>query len=244
MKNTIKSVDSALDLLEAFSQVGDEIDLDSLCSRVNMNKSVVCQLLRSFTKKGYVVQRQRRGDYRLGMTAHKVGQNILSNMKLVSTARPLMEKIRNDCNEDIYLALPCNHDIHLFEQVSSLNVVSVLSLKGRTYPTEACAAGEVVLAFSKEQSPVFREMISVPADRLLEVRQQGFSTDVDRLGDGVASLAVPLLDKSNAAVGSLCAVGPTFRFSDQKIQEGLLTSLVEAGHAVSTRLGYYGYYLT
>jgi DNA-binding IclR family transcriptional regulator len=76
---------------------------------------------------------------------------------------------------------------------------------------------------------------------LARLKQQGYSIDTHRLGEGVVSLAVPLLNAEKVAVSSLCFVGPESRFTEEKIKNSLLPALIDAGHAVSTRLGYYGY---
>lgn len=77
---------------------------------------------------------------------------------------------------------------------------------------------------------------------LVRLKQQGYSTDVHRLGEGVVSLAVPLLNAEKVAVVSLCFVGPESRFTEEKIKNSLLPPLLDAGHATSTQLGYYGYH--
>jgi DNA-binding IclR family transcriptional regulator len=78
---------------------------------------------------------------------------------------------------------------------------------------------------------------------LSTIKQQGYCVDVDCLGADVASLAVPLLDRTKSAIGSLCIVGPAFRFSEEKTRNELLPPLVEAGRTISTRLGYLDYYM-
>jgi IclR family KDG regulon transcriptional repressor len=75
------------------------------------------------------------------------------------------------------------------------------------------------------------------------LKRQGYSIDVPQLGDGVICLAVPLLNAERVAVGSLCFVGPDFRFTDEKIKSKLLRPLIAAGHAISAKLGYFGYHL-
>ena len=118
-----------------------------------------------------------------------------------------------------------------------------MSLKGRRYLLSECAAGDMLLAFDTAPD---EESLCKPSQndaRLEMLKQQGYSTDADRLGDGVVSLAVPLLNAEKLAVGSLCFVGPDFRLTDKKIKSRLLLPLIDAGHAISAKLGYFGYHL-
>ena len=242
--STIKLVDKTLEVLEAFSELNDGINLSSLSEKLNMHKSTVYRLLQVFKQRGYVEQKQKNGKYRLGLAAYRVGQNIVSNMDLLSMARPVMEKLVREHNETVYLALPCGQRALMFENIDSLHPVNVMSLKGRHYPLSECAAGDMLLAFGttpgeENLCPPFQEDA-----RLAMLKQQGYSIDADRLGQGVVSLAVPLLSAEGVVVGSLCFVGPDFRFTDERLKSRLLLPLVDAGHTVSAKLGYFGYHLT
>jgi IclR family KDG regulon transcriptional repressor len=238
---TIKSVDKALEVLEAFSELEGGIKLSCLSEKLKMNKSGVYRLLQVFKNRGYVVQEKKNGEYQLGMAAFMVGQNIVSNMEVLRTAKPVMEKLSRGCNETIYLAFRVDDKALFFENVTSLHSVNVMSLKGNSYSLNECTAGEVLLAFAGAQEEVAGSQPKVSCSETLScVKKHGYSRDADRLGDGVASLSVPLLNDSSMAVASLCVVGPDFRFTDQTINRQLLVPLIDAAHTISARLGYTG----
>lgn len=243
--NTIKSVDKALEVLEAFSEISGGINLSSLSDKLKMNKSRVHRLLHALKQRGYVEQKSKNGKYHLGMTAFMVGQNIVSNMDLLRTAKPAMEELVRDCNETVYLSLRFGQEVLLFDKVDSLHPVNVMSLKGLSYPLTDCAAGEIFQVFDREEDALTDVCTSsVTHTRLETIKQQGYCSDNHRLGDGLSSLAVPLLNASKSVVGSLCFVGPDFRLSDEKVQSNLLIHLIDAGQAISARLGYLGYHLS
>ncbi len=243
MRSTIKSVDKALEVLEAFSELNDGIKLSCLSEKLNMNKSGVYRLLQVFKQRGYVEQKRKNGKYQLGIAAHMVGQNIVSNMELMRTSRPIMAQLVREHNETVYLSLRCGREALLFDNIDSLHPVNVMSLKGRCYPLSECATGDMLLAFSRARGENDLCETFQNDARLEMLKQQGYSTDAHRLGDGVVSLAVPLLNAEKLAVGSLCFVGPDFRFTDEKIKSSLLLPLIDAGHTISAKLGYFGYHL-
>lgn len=241
--STIRSVEKALEVLEAFSGISGGIKLSQLSKKLNMNRSGVYRLLQVFKQRGYVEQKQKNGKYQLGMTAYMVGQNIVSNMEIMRTAGPIMERLVREYNETVYLALPCDENVVFFDSSDSFHPVNVMSLKGRRYSLPECAAGEMLQAFGTAPGG---DDLCTPLQndaRMARLKQRGYSTDENRLGDGVVSLAVPLLNAEKLAVGSLCFVGPGFRFNDEKIKSSRLLSLIDAGHAISAKLGYFGYYL-
>lgn len=236
MSSTIKSVDKALSMLEAFSELDGGINLTRLSEKLGLNKSGVYRLLQVFKQRGYVEQHCRSGKYQLGLSAFRVSHNILSNNQLINIVKPFMEALVNEHNETIYLAINCDDHVLFFDHVDSLNAVNVSSLKGRFYPVETCAAGLVQKAFSATPA-VLEKTISESREIFVQVRQQGYSMDQDQLGQGVASLAVPLFGLGNKVVGSLCFVGPDFRLTIPKIQDQLLGPLLGAGRAISIKLG-------
>ena len=242
--STIKLVDKTLEVLEAFSELNDGINLSCLSEKLNMHKSTVYRLLQVFKQRGYVEQKHKNGKYHLGLAAFMVSQNIVSNMDLLSMARPVMERLVREYNETVYLALPCGQKALMFDNIDSLHPVNVMSLKGRHYPLSECAAGDMLLAFGMAPGEADHCLPFQGDARLAMLKQQGYSIDAHRLGEGVISLAVPLLNAEKLAAGSLCLVGPDFRFTDERIKSGLLLPLIDAGHAISAKLGYFGYHLT
>lgn len=241
--STIKSVDKALEVLEVFSKVSGGIKLSCLSEELNMNKSGVYRLLQVFKQRGYVEQKSKNGKYQLGIAAYMVGQNIVSQMKLTNAVGPVMKRLVLEHNETVYLALRSGQDMLLFDNIDSLHPVNVMSLRGRRYPLSDCAAGDMLLAFDTELDANDLCETSSNAERLAMLKEQGYSSDVHRLGDGVVSLAVPLLNVEKAVVGSLCFVGPDFRLTDEKIKSSLLLPLIDAGHTISAKLGYFGDHL-
>jgi IclR family KDG regulon transcriptional repressor len=231
--STIKSVDKALEVLEAFSSIHDGINLSSLSRDLNMNKSHVFRLMQVFKQRGYVEQKRKNGKYHLGRTSYILGQNIVSNMDLLNTVKPDMEKLVEVCNETAYLALRFGTETLLIDSVECRLPVSVMPLKGRSYPLTDCAAGEMFLAYDVEAN----ESVDSRDAQLAAIKQQGYSADIHRLGDGICSLVVPILDVSKSIVGSLCFVVPECRFMDEKVNGHLLAHLKHTGQFISARLG-------
>jgi DNA-binding IclR family transcriptional regulator len=164
-------------------------------------------------------------------------------MKLSNTVGPIMKRLVREYNETVYLALRCGQDMLLFDNIDSLHPVNVMPLKGRRYPLSGCAAGDMLLAFDTASNENNLCKQSSNDARLVMLKQQGYSIDAHRLGDGVVSLAVPLLNSEKLVVGSLCFVGPDFRLTDEKIKSSLLLPLIDAGHTISAKLGYFGEHL-
>ncbi|WP_027716143.1 IclR family transcriptional regulator [Desulfuromonas sp. TF] len=245
IERQIKSVEYALNVLEVLGEVDGNFRLARLSEKLNMNKSLVYRILTTFERRGYVEKVKSSKEYRLGLGAYEVGQKFLSRMELLHLSKPVMEGLVRECDETVYLALPTGLEILFLEKIDTSNPVSTIPLVGKRYFLFKCAAGKITLSFDAVLRRRFtEEESSFSVENMDDLREQGFCHDYDILGEGVASLAVPLLNEAKKVVASLCLVGPQYRFTDEKIHNEFLPALKAAGQILSCRLGYLGYYLS
>lgn len=231
----VQSVESALDVLEALSECSDGIGITRLSQRLSLSKAKVFRLLATFERRGYVEKEKRTGRYRLGASAFETGQKFLLSLSLLQKSKTVMESLAWRCNEAVYLGLRRGMEVLLLDMVDTLHQVKVVPLLGRRYPLEKVAAGVVLLAALGAS-----EAAACTGDGWESVRQRGFAKDCGALGDGISSVAVPLWNGAGEVVGSLCVVGPSFRFEEARIEREVLPLLRQAGEIISSRSGYPG----
>lgn len=236
---SIQSVDNALDVLEALCDEGDEVRISRLSERLGMNKMSVFRHLATFENRGYVEKEEGSDKYRLGLSAYEIGQKFLSRMGLLRKARPIMDRMVRECDEAVYIAVRRGSDVLFLDMVDTSQQVKIISLVGKRYPVEIPAAGRVLLACAPANAETVVEK-PAPAESLAKIRAQGFCLDQDAMGDGIASVAVPLFGTGGKLQGALCFVGPDFRLPQEKIQSELLPHLLDAGNIISSKLGYFG----
>lgn len=242
---SIQSVENALDVLEALSEGDDEVRISQLSEKLSMNKTSVFRLLATFENRGYVEKEPDTGKYRLGLSAYDVAQKILSRMSLLRHARPVMEHLARECNEAVYLVMRRKQEA-LFLDLADVNVtqqVKIVSLAGKRYPLAETAAGQVILSFSNgEQATSDDSGALISAELIMTIQKQGFCRDTDALGEGIVSIAAPLLGAGGKLHGALCLVGPTYRLPDHALEEKSRPSLLEACRVISSKLGWHSYY--
>lgn len=210
-----KSVKNTLAVLQIFSEAEDEIPISTLSEKLGMSKLSVFRLLATIEQCGYVEKSKKTGKYRLGLSAYEMGQKFLSREELLKKAKPVMKRLARLCNEAVYLAVPREDEVLMIDLADTLQNIGTASLVGNSYPLLQTAAGKAI-------------------------QEMNTSIDVDGLGIGSASVAVPLLGANEKAVGSLCIVGPAFRFTVDRINCELLPFVKDASGVISSMLGYYG----
>jgi len=246
---SINSVEHALDLLDAICDEGGEARISRLSERMGMNKASVYRLLATFEKRGFVERGDDSVQYRLGMRAYEMGQKLLSRMGMLRKARLNMERLARQCNESVYFIVQRGDEMLLLDMVDSAQQVKIASLTGRRYPLAAATVGRVFRSWGEGAGVDSRRHLEVkipplvPAESLDSIRCRGVCIDGTVFGDGVTSVAVPLLDAKGEVAAVLAILGPTYRMTIERIESELIPQLKDAGDAVSAGLGYVGHYL-
>lgn len=223
---TIKAVENALFILEAISEEAGEFGVSHLSNKLNMNKSYIFRMLATFERHGYVQQIETSCRYRAGISAYETSSNFLHKMKLLSYAKPVMETLAKTSGEAIYLAIPGENDFLFLEMVESPQQVRVMPLAGKRFALHQFSAGKVFL----EHIPNSNNQRSS--------QSQGAFVDHGAVGEGITSLAVPILNAQGLACASLCLLAPEFRLNDHRIKNVLLPQLISAGKNLSAKLGH------
>ena len=239
---SIQAVENALDLLEALSEGDEEMRISQLSERLDMNKTSVFRLLATLEGRGYVEREPASGKYRLGLSAFEIAQKFLSRMVFLQQARPIMDQLARECNEAVYLVLRRKQEVLFLAMADVSQQVKIVSLIGRRYSLEAVAAGRTLLAFQKMSAEQDRNHASLTEAEVLKAQQQGYLCDVDALGEGIASVAAPVLGSGGRVHGALCLVGPTYRLPEEILRQNVIPQLLEGCRVVSLKLGWHVQY--
>lgn len=236
---TIQSVDNALNVLEAFGEQEGEFNLKGISDKLNMSKTMVFRLMSTFERRGYVQKTEQKGCYRLGFTAYDVGRKFLTGTDLVNSFKPILSRLAARINEAVYLVVRDRESILLLDMVDTTLPVRIMPLVGNSYPAHLTAAGKVIQAFGKRTGPAPRP--AGGSSEFAAIRKAGFYADRGAFGEGIASIAVPLIELEDTLPGSLCVVGPEYRLTAVRIQQEILPALFSAGRisgqGASTRAG-------
>ena len=240
---SIQAVENALDVLEALSEIDDDVRISQLSEKLAMNKTSVFRLLATFENRGYVEREERSGKYRLGLSAYEIGQKFLSRMGLLRHARPVVERLARGCNEAVYIVVRRRKEVLFLDMIDTTQKVKIVSLVGRRFPLETTAAGQVLLAFIKGQEKAISESGSPVTNEYTAIRAHGYAQDNGALGDGIASVAAPLFGSGGKLHGAICVVGPDFRLNSDVVQKQILHPLLDTCSIVSSKLGWHSPYI-
>jgi DNA-binding IclR family transcriptional regulator len=248
----VMAVDRALDILESFGFSKEELGVTELSRHLRLPKNNVFRLLATLETRGYIEQDRRSGNYRLGIKTFEVGNVFLHHLGLRRQAQPVLEELAGKCNETSYLAVLDGADVVYVLIEETGHAVRVVIRVGHRQPTFCTAPGKVLLAHETQDQvaeilrrrpiqPVTPNTIVDPRSfhaHLRDIAKQGNAVDDEECEAGVRCVATPVRDYSRRVVAAVGLMGPSIRFSPERMESELIPLATEAAAAISQRLGY------
>lgn len=191
-----RTVDRALDLLALVCEA-DAPTLAECARRSQLPASTALRLLRTLEGRGFV-QRDPQGSFIPGARVLQVGALALSRQVLVRLAQPGLRRIVAATGESAYLSVRGPEDTAVYVAVAEgTRSVRHTSWVGRAVPMGGLAVGTVLAG-------------DTPAC--------GFVAQRDRHEPDVTAVVAPVTWAGGVA-GAVSLLGPTYRISDDTMQE-------------------------
>lgn len=243
----IAAVDRTLDLLEALAVIGPA-PLASVAEAAGCTRTAGFRLLRTLQSRGFAIQDEARGVWRLGARWSALGQAAESQGALAATALPVMNDLAKACGENVYLHI---RDGQMGETVAIIQAdpsLRVYTEVGRRRPLHA-GPYRLLLAHAPEavQTQVLAQKLPrfTPATRtdptwiaadLQRVRGRGYLITADEIAPGAVSVTVPVRDASGQVVAALCVSAASLRMRPPR-PRALVPTMLEAANKLSRALG-------
>ncbi|HYN66346.1 MAG TPA: IclR family transcriptional regulator [Ornithinibacter sp.] len=215
----LKSVGSALDVLECFALDGD-LGVSDIARRLGVAKSTAHRLLQTLASRGFVEQDAHSGQYRLGMHVYELGSLALARNALRHVALPTLRQLAGTTGLTVNFLVPDGPDIVFVERIENIDGVRFLGHFGRRLPSHTTSSGKVIAAWNPEADlarrragfpPRVSKTVRNEGDwlRCLEtVRKNGYAVSHSESFDGASSVAVPVISR-RVAIASVSVFGPT-----------------------------------
>jgi IclR family acetate operon transcriptional repressor len=232
LSESVRAVERALDILLCFTRQTPELSMTQIADQVGIHKSTVHRLLATLEDKRFVHRDPESGMYRLGVRLLQMAYLTLEQNDLRRVARPFLQRLGEQYQENIHLAVMDDMDVVFIDIIESPQRVKLAAAVGQRLPAFATASGKSMLAYMPDtfvrrildrELPRFtlhtpRTPEAVLSD-LKSVREQGFALSVQEYEDEINAIAAPIFDSDNQPVGSLAVAGPAYRLTRERMIE-------------------------
>lgn len=192
-----------------------------LAARLGEPRSSVYRLLRSLSSLGLAEEGAQPGGYRLGLAVLRLGSVALSQLEVRQVARPLIERLHDECEETVFLCVRRDRRAVFVDRIDGRRAASVAVGPGGSLPLHAGAAPRALLAFAprpewdaylereeprepRSGAPLAAAAVVAELERTLAA---GIAVSDGDLVEGIAALGAPILDYRGAVRGAIAVSG-------------------------------------
>lgn len=251
-RSSVQSFDRAVAILDAFTPDRPHMGVSEIARVTGLSRSTTHRLLTSLQHHELVQQLPTTKEYALGPHVLRLAHAALARVNVQTIARPLMEWLRDRCDETVGLHLPQGEFARIVvDQVESRRPLRrTYTDIGQAIPVHQGAPGKILLAYRPPD--IQDEVLSRPleaatprtitdADKLREelhhVADQGYALSIEERTPDISTLAVPIHNHTGRVIAALSVSGPSARLSRESLLE-LVPLAREAGQTISMHLGY------
>jgi len=226
-----QAVIRAVGLLKAFSRERPERGLAELSESMGLTKTTTHRLLSALVSEGLVARNPATRAFRLGPAILALGSLALISNSLRAVVEPELRMLAEKTGEAATLDVPLEGKMLILAEVSSRHLVTVAAELGTRFPMHATSTGKAYLAALPEDqrkalvvSPLSRHTPSTitkvrELKRELDlIRERGYATAHEELEEGASAVGVVLRNAQGTPLGGISLIGPTSRFTSQRVQ--------------------------
>lgn len=250
-RSTHRSLERGLRLVEAVAFNGGSTSLAEAARRTGLHRSTAHHLLQTLVGLGYLRQDPDSRGYQLAAKPFQITGRTWSPEQLAEIAQPYLGELTRRGGESSSFAVYRDGTVTVIAKCEHDGPVRVVQDVGAQRPIHCTAVAKAILPwlpqpeiggllartrFVRHTSKTIATRAAFDAE-LRRVRQAGYAVDDEEHIEGIRCIAVPVFGHAGNVVGSMCALGPKSRVTQQKLRE-LRAPLTELARRMSERLGW------
>jgi DNA-binding IclR family transcriptional regulator len=246
----VQAVHLTFDILEELMAAQQELGVSEITQRLGSSKGTVFRHLQTLVERGYLTQNPRTLRYRLGASAHLLGEAARGSVDLLAIGTEALGRLQAATRQTAVLSRVIGRTVIVLNNVTGPSALEIGVKSGSELPLHASAQGKIALAFSRfDLFPALRRQqleamtdwsvtdIETLEREVAAIREAGWASAYQEMLLGINGLAVPVFDDTGDCVASLAIVG-SIQFITQKPDDKLLAPLIDSGAAMSAALGF------
>ncbi len=250
---TVKSLHSALQLLELVGRERNGARVKDLAALSGINTASVSKMLSTLAAQGFVRRDDTSRRYYLGYKLIELSTRLIESLDIRTAARPVLEDLERETNEVINLAAYHIGDLIYIDKYEGTKSLRMHSKIGGRADWVNTAVGKAVFANLPEHEKAyllesFNFTPKTPASitsrevflaQVSEVLDRGYAVDVEENEMGILCVGAAVFDYSGKPVGAVSISWPVVRGGLERLY-ALQEPLRKSCEAVSRAMGFRG----
>lgn len=187
------------------------------------------RFIRTLEAEGFLTRLPETDRYVLGFDLMRLARAADQGARLAAIARPAIERVAGQVDETVSLVVVRTGDrFEVVDQIDPPRFIGSTTWATQVYPLHASAMGKLQLAtYDDDELAAFlaaplesytAATITDPGtlrEEIRRVRENGWSSNVDELEDGLSAIAAGVPGTDGELVAMVAVSGPSFRFGDE-----------------------------
>ena len=238
-KGGVQSVQRIFSIVECLAAHPHGMNLQTIAEETKLAKSTVHRMLSNLIQLGYALQDGVTGQYRLTLKMFELSSGVVSEMNVLSTAKPYLDRLAARTGEAIHLVIRDGTDVvYLYKaEAGGMHMGSRIGLRSPMYCTgvgkailATLSAGEVEHVWKSSHHRAYTpHTITRYPDLLAQlerIRARGWAVDDEEneLGIRCVALALPGAGGKADAAFSISSLAPNM--SEERMEKLAQTALL------------------
>ncbi|MET0742632.1 MAG: SMP-30/gluconolactonase/LRE family protein [Microvirga sp.] len=227
------ALQKGLGVLDAVSEGGGGLTFSELVRATGLPKGTLHRILAAFLDHGTLRLDHRDARYKFGWRLVDYARWASVDLDLKALAEPELIRLNVQTGEMVCLAVMRGRDVVCEHAVHNVQATPIPIADGARLPSHATAAGKALLAFMEPNAVAGAlgdaDLVSNTPETIVDrgvlrtqldvVRARRYAIDDQEWLPGLRSVAAPILDRANRAVGVIAICGPAFRLGIERLHE-------------------------
>jgi DNA-binding IclR family transcriptional regulator len=197
LRRVTRSVNRALDLLEALRDAPGALSLTELAAAAGMDKATATRLARDLLDRGYLEYLRETRHYVLGPAILDLADRLWARDSVLQNTLRYLEDLRDKTLQTVALCVRAGDSIVVSIELPSLEPIKFSQGAGTSKPIGEDAPSMVIRAFARQPADGEQD-ISAESRRALEkVRDDGYAYSTTGSSPLAASVAAPVRGPSS-----------------------------------------------
>lgn len=246
----IRSIDRAIDILEAFSGDRPALSVDEISKITSLPKSTAYRILCTLERRDLVKFDENSLQYKPGLKLIELGFLFSSLLDLRQESEEILTDLQQKTNQTVLMAVGVESQIAYISRKESTKGLKYSSFVGERRPYLYGVLGPAMLAFLPEKQienildqgiPVNSENTITDRDailkRLEQIRKDQFFIEEEETNIGVTGIGAPIFNSLGEAIAAIGVIGPSIQLAGDQLEQAKVL-LIEASKKISGNMGY------
>ncbi|MFJ8066329.1 IclR family transcriptional regulator [Psychrobacillus sp. NPDC096426] len=243
----MQSIDRALKIIKVLINHDPNrfFSVTEIAKECDLPTSSIHRILNAMIKHEMIQQDPQHKQYGLGTLWLEYGLTVYDTLDYVSLLRPELENLMRTVDATVYLSKPIGKESIIIERIDCINqTIRTHDKLGKRTPLHIGVANLTMLAhmpsdyIEKLLLEVIEESERTAFYELLgKIRMDGYEVNHDDPGDGIITIATPILNHSGGVVGAVSIKLNISTIPDEKLKR-IIEEVVSTGNKISWKMSY------